>query len=140
MGAGYLIDTNGISILRRRKPEPRVLQWFKQRPASQLSLSVSSLGEIRCGVEMLEAGERRRELRNGLEQNLPAFFAGHELSIDGVVAHRGGHLMADIGRPLLAIDSLLAATALEYNLLLFIRNLNDVAVINPWEPEDGSPP
>lgn len=55
MGAGYLIDTNVISELRRRDPEPRVVQWFEQRPAGELYLSALSLGEIRRGVEKLEA-------------------------------------------------------------------------------------
>jgi len=142
---GYLIDTNVISELRRREPAPRVVQWFEQRPAGQLYLSVLSLGEIRRGVEKLEAGERRHTLRNWLEQELPVFFAGRVLSIDAAVAHRWGCLMAEMGRPLPAIDSLLAATALEHNLVLTTRNLKDVAglpvaVVNPWEPKDGSPP
>ena len=38
------MDTNMISELRRREPEPGVVQWFEQRPAGQLYLSVLSLG------------------------------------------------------------------------------------------------
>lgn len=141
---GYLIDTNVISELRRREPAARVVQWFEQRPAGQLYLSVLSLGEIRRGVEKLEAGERQRVLRTWLEQELPAFFAGRVLPIDGAVAHRWGRLMAEMGRPLPAIDSLLAATALEHNLVLTTRNLKDVAglpvaVINPWDEGEESP-
>jgi hypothetical protein len=144
MNGGYLIDTNVISELRRREPEPRVVQWFERRPAGQLYLSVLSLGEIRRGVEKLEAGERQRALRTWLEQDLPAFFAGRVLPIDGAVAHRWGHLMAEMGLPLPAIDSLLAATALEHNLVLITRNLKDVAglpvaVANPWEQEERQP-
>jgi predicted nucleic acid-binding protein len=42
------------------------------------------------------------------------------------------------GRPLAAIDGLLAATALHHNLTMVSRNVNDfasaqVAVLNPWE-------
>jgi toxin FitB len=36
MQKGYLIDTNVISELRRREPEPLVVHWFEQRPAGQL--------------------------------------------------------------------------------------------------------
>ena len=139
MADGYLIDTNVISELRRREPEPRVVHWFEQRPAGQLYLSVLTLGEIRRGVEKLHQGERKRALRLWLEQELPMFFAGRVLPIDEAVAHRWGHLMAAMGRPLPAIDSLLAATALEHNLVLITRNLQDVAdlpvaVANPWDP------
>lgn len=143
--AGYLIDTNVISELRRRQPEPRVVQWFEQRPAGQLYLSVLSLGEIRRGVERLEAGERQQALRTWLERELPAFFARRLLPIDAAVAHRWGLLMAQMGRPLPAIDSLVAATALEHNLVLITRNLKDMAglpvpVANPWEPQEGCQP
>ena len=32
MAAGYLIDTNVISELRRRLPEPQMVTWFAERP------------------------------------------------------------------------------------------------------------
>ena len=140
MAAGYLIDTNVMSELRRREPEPRVVRWFEQRPARQLFLSVLTLGEIRRGVERLDEGERQQALRAWLEQELPAFFSGRLLPIDEAVAQSWGRLMAEMGRPLPAIDSLLAATALEHNLVLVTRNLKDladlpVAVANPWQSE-----
>lgn len=141
MSSGYLIDTNVISELRRREPEPRVVAWFEQRPAAQLYLSVLSLGEIRRGVERLAEGGRQQALRAWLEQELPAFFSGRLLPIDEAVAQRWGRLMAEMGRPLPAIDSLLAATALEHDLVLVTRNLKDVAylpvaVANPWQSEE----
>ena len=66
-----------------------------------------------------------------------AFFTGRILSIDGAVADRWGRLVAAAGRPLPAIDSLLAATALEHDLVLVTRNVKDfsglpVQVFNPW--------
>jgi predicted nucleic acid-binding protein len=141
MSGGYLIDTNVISELRRREPEPRVVEWFEQRPAAQLYLSVLTLGEIRRGVERLAEGERQQALRTWLEQELPAFFSGRLLPIDEAIAQRWGHLMAQMGRPLPAIDSLLAATAMEHNLVLVTRNLKDVAglpvaLANPWQSEE----
>ena len=139
MTGGYLIDTNVISELRRREPEPRVVQWFERKPASLLYMSVLSLGEIRRGVENLQASERQQALRAWLEEDLPAFFAGRLLPIDAAVAHRWGRLQAEMARPLPAIDSLLAATALEHRLVLITRNLKDLAglpvlVANPWDP------
>ena len=43
----YLIDTNVLSELRRRDPDPRVVAWLQQRPRQALFLSVLTLGEIR---------------------------------------------------------------------------------------------
>ena len=117
--------------------------WFEQPPARQLFLSVLTLGDICRGVERLAEGERPQALRSWLEQELPAFFLGRLLPIDDAVAQRWGRLMAEMGRPLPAIDSLLVATALEHNLVLVTRNIKDVgdlpvAVTNPWQSEAES--
>ena len=137
MAAGWLVDTNVISELRRRDPDANVRAWFAQRPATELYLSVLTLGEIRKRVEALADSGRRTELHQWLERELPVFFAERVLSIDAGVAHQWGQLLAEAGRSLPAIDSLLAATALHHNLVLVTRNLKDVAglpvqVLNPW--------
>ncbi len=133
----YLLDTNVLSELRRKSPDARVVHWFSQRPASRLYLSVLTLGEIRKGIEALADPKRQLALLDWLETALPAFFAGRVLPIDGAVADRWGRLVAKAGRPLPAIDSLLAATADQHGLTLVTRNLRDVKglavqVINPW--------
>lgn len=138
MATGWLVDTNVISELRRRDPDANVRAWFAQRPATELYLSVLTLGEIRKGVEALTDSGRRTVLREWLERELPVFFADRLLPIDAAVAHQWGQLLAKAGRSLPAIDSLLAATALHHNLVLVTRNLKDVAglpvkVLNPWD-------
>ncbi len=138
MAAGWLVDTNVISELRRHDPDANVRAWFAQRPATELYLSVLTLGEIRKGVEALTDSGRRTVLREWLERELPVFFADRLLPIDAAVAHQWGQLLAKAGRSLPAIDSLLAATALHHNLVLVTRNLKDVAglpvkVLNPWD-------
>lgn len=133
----YLIDTNVLSELRRKNPNPGVVSWFTQRPAATLYLSVLTLGEIRKGIEGLGDDERRMALLDWLETDLPAFFAGRILPVDAPVADRWGRLVAAAGRPLPAIDSLLAATALAHDLVLVTRNSRDFSglplqLINPW--------
>ena len=133
----YLLDTNVLSELRRKLPNPRVVHWFSQRPATTLYLSVLTLGEIRKGIEVLPDPARRLTLLDWLETRLPAFFAGRILPIDAAVADRWGRMVAQAGRPVPAIDSLLAATAEQHSLTLVTRNLRDVKglavqVINPW--------
>lgn len=133
----YLIDTNVLSELRRKSPAPEVVDWFSQRPPTTLHLSVLTLGEIRKGIEGVNDEIRRQSLIDWLETDLPTFFTGRILSVDGAVADRWGRLIAAAGRPLPAIDSLLAATALEHDLVLVTRNIKDFAglpvqVFNPW--------
>ncbi len=53
------------------------------------------------------------------------------------MADHWGRLLAQIGRPVPAIDSLLAATALHHDLRLVTRNTEGfdyagLEVINPW--------
>ncbi len=134
----YLIDTHVLSELRRKSPDSAVARWFADRPAGTLYLSVLTLGELRKGVERLADPVRRLALLDWLETGLPAFFAGRVLAVDAAVADRWGQLQARAGRPLPAIDSLLAATALHHGLILVTRNVRDVSdlgaqVLNPWE-------
>lgn len=133
----YLIDTNVLSELRRRDPDVNVVRRMADRPATTLYLSVLTLGELRKGVEGLPEGDRKRRLLDWLEVELPTFFAGRILPVDATVAERWGRLLAQAGRSLPAIDSLLAATALAHGLTLVTRNLRDfqhpdLTVLDPW--------
>jgi len=133
----YLVDTNVLSELRRKQPDANVAQWFSVRPAGTLYLSVLTLGEIRKGVEAMTDQNRKLPLLDWLETDLPAFFEGRILPVDNAVAELWGRMQAKAGRPLPAIDSLLAATAQHHGLMLVTRNVRDmdgldVVVINPW--------
>lgn len=138
----YLIDTNVISELRRKQPDANVVAWVAARSTQSLFVSVLTLGEIRKGIETLGNNSadaaRRQALSDWLEVDLPMFFMGRILRVDLPVTQRWGHLQARARRPLPAIDSLLAATALQHNLSLVTRKARDFAgmglnLINPWD-------
>lgn len=133
----YLLDTNVVSETVRRNPDRGVMTWIEQVPGEALYLSVLTLGEIRKGVERLADRKRREKLRLWLEHELPDWFEGRVLLVDIGVADRWGRVLAEAGRPLPSIDSLLAATALHHELRLVTRNAVDfvypgLEVINPW--------
>ena len=133
----YLIDTNVLSELRRKQPNSAVVAWVQARPASTLYLSVLTLGELRKGIATLGEGAKQQALNDWLQVELPQFFTGRVLQIDTAVADRWGSLMAQAGRPMPAIDSLLAATALVHGLQMVTRNQKDfdypgLQTINPW--------
>ena len=133
----YLVDTNVLSELRRKAPNKAVQAWFAARPATTLYLSVLTLGEIRKGIEAVADTKRRIGLNDWLEADLPAYFFGRILGIDTGVADRWGRMVAAAGRPLPAIDSLLAATAAQHGLVLVTRNVRDFAglpveLLDPW--------
>ena len=134
----YLLDTNVISELIKLKPDKKVMDWVQSIPNEALYLSVLSLGEIRKGVEKLADHARKEKLRIWLEHELPAWFDNRLLNIDCGVADRWGRLLHEMSRPLPVIDSLLAATALHYDLRIVTRNTKDfkfpqLEVSNPWD-------
>lgn len=133
----YLVDTNVLSELRRKQPQAQVVAWFAARPPQSLYLSVLTLGEIRKGIERLGDPVRQQPLLDWLEVGLPNYFLGRLLVVDAHTADRWGRLLGSAGRPLPAVDSLLAATALQHDLTLVTRNTADfegtgVRLINPW--------
>lgn len=135
----YLLDTNVLSELCRKLPDVHVTAWLAQRPPSTLHLSVLTLGEIRKGIEGAIGRARQQVLVDWLETDLPDYFRGRIIPIDATVADRWGRLVAAAGRPLPAIDSLLAATALTHDLVLVTRNVKDfqglgLKVFSPWSP------
>lgn len=133
----YLLDTNVVSETIRRAPNKTALAWLEQIPGEALFVSVLTLGEIRKGIEALADKKRREKLRLWLDHELPRWFEGRVLPVDLAVADRWGRLLAEVGRPVPTIDSLLAATALHHDLALVTRNARDfgypgLEVINPF--------
>ena len=133
----YLLDSNIVSETVRRNPNRAVIAWLDPLPAEALFASVLTLGEIRKGIETATDKRRREKLRLWLEHELPAWFEGRVLPVDLAVADRCGRLLAEAGRPIPSIDSLLAATALHHELRLVTRNAGDfdypgLQVINPF--------
>src|SRR5260221_13679522 len=115
--SGFLLDTNVLSEFKRRgEPNPLVKQWLEAADTASLYASVLTLAEIRFGVELLPPGKRRTQLEEWLHRDLPAWFGRRVLPVDTSIADRWGELRAQAqtkGRPLLVVDGLLAATALQ---------------------------
>jgi predicted nucleic acid-binding protein len=139
--SGFLLDTNVISELVKPKPHPHVVRWVNEADEDSLFLSVLTLGEIRKGIALLPQGARKSHLEIWLEKDLPERFMGRILFITDRIADRWGLLAARAqsqGKSVRVIDGLLAATALDHNLIFVTRNVQDVdptgvPVQNPWE-------
>lgn len=134
----YLLDTNILSELVRKDPNKKVMEWVSAIPNTALHISVLTLGEIRKGVENIQEEKRKQKLKLWLEHELPNWFEDRALPINQAIADRWGRLQHQIKRPLPAIDSLIAATALHHDLTLVTRNVKDFSglsleVINPFD-------
>jgi predicted nucleic acid-binding protein len=138
MSAGFLLDTNVVSELRKgARADAGVQAWFDEHATDQLWLSVLVVGELRRGVELL----RRRDKRAGTRLSdwlatITTEYGDRIIPITTDVCERWA--MLNVPDPLPVIDGLLAATALERDLVLVTRNTADVertgvAVVNPFD-------
>lgn len=137
----YLLDTNVISELVARQPNGRVVTWVQSVDESLLHLSVITIGEIKKGIERLTNSPRRKRLATWLEQELLERFKDQLVPLDVNTMLTWGQLTARLesaGRSLSAIDSLIAASAIQGDFVLVTRNISDflstgVKTFNPWE-------
>jgi predicted nucleic acid-binding protein len=137
----YLLDTNVISELVARRPSQPVVQWIDALEADSVYLSVITIGELRKGIEKLPDSPRKNTLSAWLTDDLLVRFGGRVLSVDVDVMLAWGELtgrMERSGRRLPAIDSLIAALAIQHKCSLVTRNEDDfkdtgVTVLNPWK-------
>ncbi len=137
----YVLDTNVISELIAKQPDKRVVEWLDQLDPHTVYLSVITIGEIRKGIEKLTPSKRREAVREWLETNLLLRFQGRILEITAEVMLVWGELTGRLeqeGRPITAIDSLIAAIALHGDYCLVTHNEHDfqhtgVKLINPWK-------
>jgi predicted nucleic acid-binding protein len=139
---GFLLDTNVLSeFARARQPDQNVDRWLKSTSEDSLFASVLTLAEIRRGIELLPFGKRRTQLEEW-QDDLVASFAARILPVTKAIADRWAVLSAQTQRQgitLATIDGLIAATALEHDLTVVTRNVNDfagvaVTLYNPWKP------
>jgi toxin FitB len=136
----FLVDTNVLSEPRQKRPQFKVVNWLKNNE-SGLYTSVLVTGEIRYGIERLPANSARRSDLLVWYERLLSIMAGRILSINTRVAEEWGRLQAEArARNLVlpVVDSLLAATARRYRLVIATDNVTDfksagVKVFNPFD-------
>lgn len=136
----YLLDTNVISELVAKRPNPQVVQWIDSLDPDSVYLSVITIGELQRGVTKLPASRRKEQLHAWLADDLLLRFSGRILALDVAVMLAWGELTGRLelaGKTLPAIDSLIAATALHHQCVLATRNEADFAasgarIVNPW--------
>ena len=137
----YLLDTCVISELVSKQPNSHVLEWIDTIDADSVYISVITVGEITKGIEKLPNSKRRQELSDWLENELLIRFQDNLIELDVNILIQWGRLSARLeisGQRAPAIDSLIAATALEHELILVTRNVSDFAgtgveILNPWK-------
>ena len=137
---GYLVDTNVLSELTKLTPDPQVESFLRQSK-DRVFVSVFSIGEIRKGIAGLPISNRRALVEDWLDNEIMPWLGNRVLPVTLAIATRWGDLAAQLkarGKPKPIVDAILAATALEHDLIVVTRNVEDykdlgVTILNPWE-------
>jgi predicted nucleic acid-binding protein len=128
-----LADTNVISEFVKSTPDVQVMRWLQS--VQLMAISAITLEEAHFGLAR-QPNTRKLALFNALVQRLHAVYP-----ITPAIAQRGGVLRGQFqahGIVRSAPDMLIAATAIEHQLVLATRNVRDfmgcgVQVVNPFD-------
>jgi len=121
----FLLDTNVVSEIRKKVPDPGVSSWFASVRADQLFVSVLVVGEIRQGIERLARRDpAQAEVFEHWLSHLVDGYGDRVVPITAAIAERWGRL--NVPDPVPVVDGLMAATALVHDWTLVTRNVDDV--------------
>ena len=135
-----LLDTNVVSELIRKAPDPAVEAWAAGYALEELFFSALGEAELRYGAAILPAGRRRESLVSDIKRMLSDAFDGRVLPFDT----RAARVYADIaamrrsaGRTVPPADCQIAAIARSRDMAVATRNVRDfddidIEIVNPW--------
>jgi toxin FitB len=133
----YLADVNVICEPTKLRPSAKVQAWLDAHEA-EITVDPVVMGEIRRGILQLPSGKKRDGLAawfEKLRRSIPCAAWTMETALHwaDICDHvqRSGHTIA-------APDTMIAATAKHYGLIVATRNVEDfrrcgVPVVNPFE-------
>lgn len=133
----FLVDANVLSEATKPNPNAKVVAWLTAHE-TQLAINPIVLGELRFGILLLPRGKRRDNLLEWLASGLGYL---EMLDFDAKTSEHWAQLLADLrkqGRAMPVKDSLIAATARQFQLPVVTRNARDFAfagvqVVNPFD-------
>ena len=142
----YLIDTCCISELVKKEPNPNVVKWFADQDELSMFLSAITFGVLRQGIEKLTDSKKKKQLYRWVKEDLKHRFKNRILNINLEEANKWSEILAAADknrRPLSAIDSFIAFTALVHDFSVVTRNTkymegSGVEVINHWNYEPNT--
>jgi len=131
----YLLDTNVVSEVRKRKPHGAVVAWLRGLREDQVFLSAVTLGELQAGIELTRAqdADKAGEIEAWTDQLGDSY---QILPMDTSCFREWARLMHGKSDRLIE-DGMIAATARIHDLIVATRNEHDftpfgVRVLNPF--------
>ena len=131
----YLLDTNVISELRKTKPHGAVSAWFASIRKDAVKIPAPVIGEIQAGIELTrnQNPAKADEIELWLERVINFY---EVIPMDATTFRVWAHLLHSCSDDL-AVDAMIAATALDQNLTIVTRNIKHfksfgAALLNPF--------
>ena len=132
----YLVDANVLSEPTKQTANSRVVTWLQ---ANESNLIVDSIiiGELRIGILALPRGRKRARLEQWYETVVETIEC---LPWDAMISRRWAALVVELkrkGETVPLLDGMIAATALQHDLIVATRNTRDfhktgVKTFNPF--------
>ena len=135
-----LLDTNVISALMQRRPDPAVVGWIDELPAESVWTTAVTVCEVWYGIELLAAGRRRRQLEEAFAKALDEDFEGRVVPFDRDAARAAAAIAATqrrAGRTIDFRDMEIAGIAMARKATLATRNTRHfeglgLDLVDPW--------
>lgn len=132
----YLLDTNVISELRKKKPHGAVVAWVQSVPEHELFISAVTIAEIQAGIEITR--EQDTAKADEIEKWLDLVAESYNVLDMDVLAFRIWAKLMHRTSDTLYEDAMIASIAKTQNLTVVTRNVTDfktfgVEVFNPFE-------
>ena len=138
---GWLLDTNVLSEIRRKRPQRKVVAFIGEQRLELLYVSTVTLAEIRFGIESVTDANLRAELNAWLTHRVRPLFERRVLEVSEDVLFKWRLLVEEgrkSGHTYSQPDLFIAATALHHGLTVVSGDTREyrrsgVTVFNPWE-------
>ena len=133
----YLVDANVLSEPTKMAADSKVVTWLN---ANESNLIVDSIiiGELRIGILALPRGRKRERLEHWYKTVVETIEC---IPWDASISQRWAALVVELkrkGETVPLLDGMIAATALQHNLIVATRNTRDfqktgVKTLNPFQ-------
>jgi predicted nucleic acid-binding protein len=135
-----VLDTNVVSALMQRNPDPPIIAWLVGLPAESVWTTSITVFEVRLGLEILAVGKRRRQLEEAFAKTLEEDFESRVLPFDQAAADAAGRIAAErrrAGRTVEIRDVQIAGITKARKATLATRNLRHfegcgLVLVDPW--------